>query len=140
MDSQDQRAAVVSKVLSKYRKVVRIVRLVPFLYLCLFALISFSSSLQTESLSSLIDCTLFVSPIVSIGTLFLSGILGMCRWHKVACLLPYSSRVVSFIDTNIITLTQNEVILINYFIGIMVVAFIGLAFKHFFGCTTSPRI
>ena len=139
MDSPDPRAAVVSKVLRKYRKVVRLLRIVPFAYLCLVALVAFTSSLLPENLSSIIDCTLFVSPVVSVGTLFLSGILGMCRWHKAACLLPYSSRMVSFIDTNLFTFTQNELTIINIILGIAVVSFMALAFRNLL-CTTSSRI
>ena len=139
MASQDQRAAVVSKVLGKYRKVVRIMRLVPFLYLCLFAIVGLTSYILPERLSCVIDCTMFVSPVVSAGTILLSGVLGMCRWHKAACLLPYSSRVVSFIDTNFFTFTQNEITLINFAIGVALVAFIALAFRHFLGCTTSSK-
>lgn len=132
MDSQDQKAAVVSKVLRKYRKVVRIMRLVPFMYLCLFAVVSLTSNILPERLSCIIDCTMFVSPVVSAGTILLSGVLGMCRWHKVACILPYSSRLVSFVDTNFVTFTQNELVAINCIIGIAMVSFIALAFKHFF--------
>lgn len=139
MASQDQRAAVVSKVLGKYRKVVRILRILPFLYLCLFAIVGLTSNILPEQLSCIIDCTMFISPVVSAGTILLSGILGMCRWHKVACLLPYSSRVVSFIDTNFFTFTQNEITMINFTIGISLVAFIVLAFNHFLGCTISSK-
>ena len=139
MASQDQRAAVVSKVLGKYRKVVRIMRLVPFLYLFIFAVVSLTSNILPERLACVIDCSLFVSPVVSAGTILLSGVLGMCRWHKVACLLPYSSRFVSFIDTNFFTFTQNEITIINFAIGIVLMAFIVLAFNHFLGCTTSSK-
>ena len=139
MDSQGQSHAGLSRILRKYRKVVRILRILPFAYLCLVALIAFASDLLPESLSALIDCTLFISPVVSVSTLLLSGILGMCRWHKAASLLPYSSRVVSFIDTNFFTFTQNELVIINFAIGVMLTAFIALAFNHFLGCTTSSK-
>lgn len=139
MESQDQRAAVVSKVLGKYRKVVRIMRLVPFLYLFIFAVVSLTSNILPERLSCVIDCSLFVSPVVSAGTILLSGVLGMCRWHKVACLLPYSSRIVTFIDTNFFTFTQNEITVINFAIGVALMAFIVLAFNHFLGCTISSK-
>lgn len=139
MENPDQRAAVVSKVLTKYRKVVRLLRMAPFIYLFLFALISLSSGFLPESLSCIIDCILFVSPAVTFGTLALSGILGMCGWHKLACLLPCSSDVVSFIDAHLLTFTQSELTVINFIIGISILFFISFAFKHFFGCTTSSK-
>ena len=139
MDNPDLRAAVVSKVLRKYKKVVRIMRIIPFIYLALVAIVSFLSGFMSERFACIIDCTLFVSPVVSAGTLFLSGILGMCRWHKAACLLPYSSRIVSFIDTNIISLTQNEIAVVNCVIGFLLTSFMLLAFKRLL-CTTSPKI
>lgn len=131
MDSQDQRA-VLSKVLHKYRTIVRVLRILPFIYLSLFSIVAFTSAFQSVRLASLIDCTLFVSPSMSAVMLMLSGILGMCNWHKAAFLLPYSSRVVSFVDTNFFTFTQNELIIINCAIGIVAALFIILAFKHFF--------
>lgn len=140
MASQDPSRADLSRILRKYRKVVRIMRLVPFLYLCLFAIVGLTSYILPERLSCVIDCTMFVSPVVSAGTILLSGVLGMCRWHKVACLLPYSSRIVTFIDTNFFTFTQNEITMINLAIGIVLMAFIVLAFNHFLGCTTSSKI
>lgn len=139
MENPDQRAAVLSKVLRKYRKVVRILRVLPFAYLCLYAIVLMTSGLMSERIACIIDCSLFVSPAVSAGLLLLSGALGMCDWHKAACLIPYSSRVVSFIDTNILTFTQDEVVLINGIIAISVAVFAALAFKHLL-CTTSPRI
>lgn len=139
MASQDQSRADLSRILRKYRKVVRILRILPFLYLCLFAIVGLTSNILPERLACFIDCTMFVSPVVSAGTILLSGVLGMCRWHKVACLLPYPSMVVSFIDTNFSTFTQNEITLINFAIGVALVAFIALAFNHFLGCTTSSK-
>ena len=75
---------------------------------------------------------MFVSPAVSAGLLLLSGALGMCAWHKTACVLPYSSRLVSFVDTNLFTFTQTELVVINLAIGVAIMAFITLAFRHFF--------
>ena len=132
MGSQDRSHADLSRILHKYRKVVRLVRLAPFIYLCLYVLVALPFNFISESLVCIADCSLFLSPVVSLGTLLLSGALGMCRWHKAACLLPYPSRVVSFIDTNFFTFTQNELVIINFTIGIALVAFIALAFKHFF--------
>ena len=139
MDNPDLRAAVVNKVLRKYRRVVRILRILPFAYLCLLTVIELASDFLPENLACIINCTLFISPVVSAGTILLSSVLGMCRWHKAACLLPYSSRAVSFIDTNLYTFTQNELVIINFAIGVALAAFIALAYKHFFGCTISPK-
>lgn len=139
MESQDQRAAVVSKVLWKYRKVVRILRVLPFAYLAVFAVISIGSGLMSERFASIVDCILFISPLASAVLLLLSGALGMCNWHRAACLLPYSSRVVTFIDTNLVTLTQNELTVINIAIGLLTAFFIFLAFRHFLCRTTSSK-
>lgn len=139
MENPDQRAAVVSKVLHKYRKVVRILRIAPFIYLIFFALFSLSSVFLPERLVCFLDCAMIVSPVTTFGAFLLSGVLGMCRWHKTACLLPYSAKVISFIDTNLVTFTQNELTIINGVIGFIILFFITLAVKHFL-CTTSPKI
>lgn len=132
MDSQDRRAAVVSRVLAKYRKVVRVVRLMPFIYLLLYVFVAIPFNFISEDLVCVADCSLFLSPFVSAFALLLSGALGMCRWHKAACLLPYSSRVVSFIDRHFFTFTQVELILINIAVAICVVLFILFSLRHFF--------
>ena len=139
MASQDQSRADLSKILRKYRRVVQILRILPFAYLCVFAALAFSSLFISEKAACLMDGILFVSPAVSAGVFLLSGALGMCSWHKTACMLPYTSRLVSIVDSNIITFTQDEMSVINIVIGSAIILFIALAFNHFLGCTTSNK-
>ena len=130
MDSQDPSGAV-SSVIKVLRKATRIVQLAPFAYLVFFvAYMLFGWAVQDEALC-MIDKVAGVSPLATGGLLVGSKLFKLCRWHKVACLLPFSSQVEGFIDSYIITFTQNEVILINTAIGMLSLLFIILAVRHF---------
>lgn len=130
MDSQDPRGAV-SSVIKVLRKATRIVQLAPFAYLVFFVVyMLFGWAVQDEALC-MIDKVAGMSPLATGGLLIGSRLFKLCRWHKVACLLPFSSQIEGFVDSYIITFTQNEIILINVAIGILSLAFIFAAVRHF---------
>ena len=114
------------------RKVTRTAQLLPFAYLALYAVVLLTESFLPETLFCIVDDVACVSPL-SVGIMLTaSHILRLCVWHKTACVLPMLSRVTEYIDTCIITFTQNEVVLINTLLGIAVLVFIIAAYRHFF--------
>jgi len=130
MDSQDPSGAV-SSVIKVLRKATRIVQLAPFAYLVFFVVyMLFGWAVQDETLC-MIDKVAGVSPLATGGLLIGSKLFKLCGWHKVACLLPFSSQVEGFVDSYIVTFTQNEVIFINTAIGMLSLLFIILAIRHF---------
>lgn len=131
MESPDPNGAV-SRIVGILRKVTRIVQLLPFAYLLLFALVLFLELVLPEWALILTDnmaVSLFPSTIV---LLFLGRLLKLCAWFRAACVLPIVTRVESWVDSFIITFTQVEVVTINTIIGITFLIYIYLAYRHFF--------
>ena len=114
------------------RRVTRTVQLLPFAYLIIYAFALLTEPILPEGLFCLMDDMACVSP-ASMGVMLLaSRMLKLCVWHKTACVLPFASRLTEYIDNYIVTFTQNEIVLINTLLGILVLAFIILAYRHFF--------
>lgn len=131
MGNQDQRSAV-SAVIGILRRLTRLVQLVPFVYLILYASYLLISWFLPDSILGLLDSIIFVSPATSGGLLVLSRILKLCKWHKAAVVIPFSSQIESYIDSFVFTFSELEIIVINAVIGIAVIIFLILANKHFF--------
>lgn len=132
MDSQDQRSAV-SGIVRLTRKATQIVQLAPFAYLFFYAAYLFLGMVAPDGLLGAADSLFGIAPITTGGMLAASRLFKLCRWHKAACLLPVSSQIEGCVDTFLVTLTQQEIIIINTVIGIAAVVFLAAAFKHFFG-------
>lgn len=130
MEAPDQRSAV-NAVVRILRKATRILQLAPFAYLVFFALYMLCCSFVSEEAVGLADSLLSVSPATTAGLLVGSRLFKLCRWHKIACLFPVTGQVETYIDSYIITFTQNEIILINVAIGILALAFFIMAVRHF---------
>lgn len=130
MESQDQRNAV-SRLVAILKHVTRIVQLVPFVYLCFYALYLLLSCFAGEGLLTFLDNILTVQPLTILSFLIASKIFNLCIWHKIACLLPSSTQIESYIDNFIITFTQEEVLIINMSIFSIIVIFLILSFRRF---------
>ena len=132
MDSPDRQRDAVSRVIEILRKVTRIVQIAPFVYLAFYSAYLIIGCFSSDALVSLADGVIFSSPFTTTGMLFLSRLLKLCRWHKAACLIPSASHIEGIIDSYLFTFTQNEIILINTALGILSLAFIIRAHRHFF--------
>jgi hypothetical protein len=114
------------------RRVTRLVQLAPFVYLALYSLYLFAGVFVSEESVCLADGAMFGSPLVTILFLTLSRLLKLCKWHKVACLIPSASQMEGVVDCYFFTFTQNEIILINVMLGILSFLFLIFANKRFF--------
>lgn len=131
MDSPD-RSAAANSLVTILRKVTRGVQLLPFAYLCFYALYLLLGYLVPDRVLGIADTFLALSPVVTLVLLAASKLLKLCAWHKAACLIPLSSRVINFIDINYFTFTQEESVIINSLIGAGTVLFLVAAYIHFF--------
>jgi len=132
MDSRDRSRDAASRVIEILRKVTRLVQLAPFVYLALYSLYLFAGVFASEETVCLADGAMFGSPLVTILFLTLSRLLKLCKWHKVACLIPSASQMEGVVDCYFFTFTQNEIILINVILGILSFLFLMFANKRFF--------
>lgn len=78
------------------------------------------------------DSLFYVSPVTVAAFLILSNLLHLCKWHKMACVLPILPQVVSFVDYYIIELSQQAAELNILVTGSMAVLLILTAYKTFF--------
>lgn len=131
MDSQDPSGAI-GRLVTATRKATRIVQLFPFVYLVASALYLIFGSLVGDKLLSIIDSVLYQPSVAPVVLIVLSRVFKLCRWHKVACILPSSTRLETIVDTYLFQFTETEIVLINIILGIIFLAFIYSAFKHFF--------
>lgn len=131
MEAQDQSGAV-SSVIRILRKATRIVQLAPFAYLVFYVAYMLFGFFASEGVLCVADSLLTISPATAGMMLVGSRLFKLCRWHKTACILPMSSQVEGYVDSFIITFTQEEIIFINTAIGLAALAFLILAIKHFF--------
>ena len=132
MANPDQRAAV-RKLTTILRKVTRYIQWIPFVYLAVYSLSAFSESQLSEELLCFRDTILTVSPAVNVGFLVFSKLLELCRWHRIACIIPLSTPAAGYIDSYWFQFTQNEVIALNLTLGVISLGFLLLANHHFFG-------
>lgn len=129
MDSQDPRDAV-SRIVAVLRKVTRIVQLAPFAFLLLIAVCLLLESMLPSWVLRIVDNGSILP--LALFMLFLGKILKLCVWFRTACVLPVLARLESWIDSYVITFTQEEVIIINTVLGIIFLTYIYLANRHFF--------
>ena len=131
MSNPDPSGAV-SSVIRILRKVTRIVQLAPFAYLVFYVAYMLFGYFASEEALCVADSLMTISPATTGMMLAGSKLFKLCRWHKTACLLPMTSQVEGYVDSFIITFTQEEIIFINTAIGLAALAFLVLAIKHFF--------
>ena len=114
------------------RRVTRLVQLAPFVYLAFYSVYLILGCFVPDDMVCLADGLLFSSPLATTAMLLLSRMLKLCRWHKAACLIPSASQIEGVVDSYLFTFTQSEVIAINILLGIISLAFLYIANKHFF--------
>lgn len=124
-------SGVVSSIVRILRKATRIVQLAPFAYLAFYVAYMLLGYFASEEALCVADSLLTISPATTGMILVGSRLFKLCRWHKTACLLPMSSQVEGYVDSFIITFTQEEIIFINTAIGLAALTFLILAIKHF---------
>lgn len=113
------------------RRITRIVQIAPFAYLFLLGIYLIGESVLPYWLLRLFDNILNAPVYVTIGMLGAGRMLKLCSWFRTACLLPVTARVECYVDSFVYALTQNEQLIFNTAIGIIFIAFVFIAIRHF---------
>ena len=113
------------------RRLTRIIQVVPFAYLIFYAVYLLLGSFVPDEAMCLADSVMLVSPVATGGMMAASKLLKLCRWHRIAVLIPTSSQIEGYIDSFVITFTQEEIFFINLSLGILAASFFILACRHF---------
>lgn len=85
-------------VISKLRAITLTVQIIPFAYTFLYILTLILYLFASDSVLSVLDTLLYISPIVVVFSLIQSRVLKLCRWHKTACILPVVPQVNILLD------------------------------------------
>ena len=132
MESQGQRAGAVNSLVKILRKITRIVQIAPFAYLLLLGVCLICESALPDWLFRLSANLLNMPVYARVGMLCVGRWLKLCSWFRTACLLPFTTKVEGYVDSFVYTFTQNEVVLVNLFLGVAFLMFIYVSFRHFF--------
>lgn len=88
----------IKHVISKLRAITLTVQIIPFAYTFLYILTLILYLFASDSVLSVLDTLLYISPIVLVFSLIQSRVLKLCRWHKTACILPVVPQVNILLD------------------------------------------
>lgn len=113
------------------RRLTRFVQLAPFAYVLLYALYMLLGSVLPDETLCAIDSVMIDSPLITGRFMVLSKLMNLCRWHKAAVLIPSTSQIEGYIDSFVITFTQEEIFFINLSIGVIAISFFFIACRHF---------
>jgi hypothetical protein len=130
MDSPDPKGAV-SRLVAVLRKVTRIVQLLPFVYLLLLSVYLLTEYILPDWVLGIADNVLNAPVVAIIGLLGVGKLLKLCAWFRTACLMPILPKIESWVDSFIVTFTQEEILCINISIGIIALVFLVAAIRHF---------
>lgn len=89
-----------------------VVQIFPFVYAALFIFLYGSYSfVDNDTLRFFIDYAFFVSPVVVFVHYLYSRILRMCIWHRIACLLPIPTQIADLLDTFVVSVSRNGMVI-----------------------------
>ena len=131
MDSKEQEIGRIKYLIDKLRSITLTVQVIPFASTLLYILILCAYPFCADSVLNVLDTLFYVSPIVIFLTLIESRILRLCKWHKLACMLPLIPQIWVFIDQHIIRLTITETIVHYITILVMCILLLIAAYNVF---------
>lgn len=130
MDSQDSRQEGIKRLINTLRSATIVVQVLPFVLSSLFILDFLAYAILPDDALFLIDSAFYVSPVVIVALLVLSRTLHLCKWHKIACLIPLTPDIMNIIDL-VTPLTMFEAYAFNCSIVLMVALLLIAAYKVF---------
>lgn len=108
------------------------VQVFPFVYTAMFIFLFTAYSFSEGVLLDVIDYTCFVSPIVVVAHLVYSRMLMMCKWHRIACMLPLIHQAVDQFDIYVHLFDHNAWIVVASTIVVTMILFLIAIYKVFF--------
>lgn len=132
MVNQEYETGKIKRLIIVLKRITLSVQIAPFVFAALYIIDFAAYSWLTESSQALCDTLFYISPIVIAANLIYSRILNLCRWHRMACVLPLFPQMVSFIDYYIIELSEIESLVTDSLTLMMTILLLISAYKVFF--------
>lgn len=127
-----EQESVLQRVAKSIKKTISTVKAVPYFFLIIYAIYLILTCINKPQLTSVLDFIYGYSVSCCIILLMMSSNLGLCIWHKIACLFPMLSLFVIVTDTYFFYLTFEETMFINICIMIFIICYLVWSFFHFF--------
>lgn len=129
MESRD----LIKKQMFKLRRISQAAQLAPFAYVALYVVALALYLFVPDDVMSTLDTMFYVSPTVVAINLVQSRILGLCAWHRAACLLPLAPQVNILIDRYVYEFSESAETAHLCLVLIMSILILISAYNVFFG-------
>lgn len=89
----------IESVISIVRKATFVVKVLPFVYVFLYAICITMFFFTSDEVQTILDTLFYVSPVQVVFCLILSRTFKLCKWHRRECWLPLVPQVFILMDT-----------------------------------------
>lgn len=114
------------------RRITMAVQVFPFIYTAMFVFLFSAYSISEGVWLDIIDYVFFVSPAVVIAHIVYSRMLKLCKWHRIACMLPLIPQAVDQFDTYVHHFDHNAWVVVASTIVVTMILFLIAIYKVFF--------
>lgn len=132
MESRANDINTLKDLIHKLRSITLAVQFIPFVYTTIYIGVLVAYSHAREPFLVVLDTLFYVSPLLICLLLVESKILQLCKWHKMACVLPILPQTANIVDSLFFEFSTTEVNILNCTVIIMAVALLVAAYKVFF--------
>lgn len=129
MDERD--VSQIQYVIGRLRTITRTVQIISFVYTGVYILSLILYLFVSESVCCVLDTLFYTSPLIICLLLVESKILKLCRWHKIACILPLIPQIALLVDSFVVELSEVAVVVNIITSALMLILFVIAAYKVF---------
>ena len=97
------------ELIEKLRSVTLAVQVIPFAYTAIYILVLSAYPFVGEAAMCTLDTIFYISPTTCAAFLVLSKMLRLCKWHRMACILPITPQVAILLDRSVIRFSNAAV-------------------------------
>lgn len=122
----------IKRIIGILRYITAAVQITPFIFTSFYIICVVLEPILSDDFKYLCDSIFYVSPIIVIAHLVYSRILKLCKWHRMACVIPTFPLIVSLFDYYIFSLSSLGAYLTNGLVATMSILLLISAYKVFF--------
>jgi hypothetical protein len=99
MANRDNDINTLKDLIRKLRSITLAVQVIPFVYTIIYIGVLVAYIYAREPVLVVLDTLFYVSPLLICLLLVESRILELCKWHKMACVLPTIPQIANLTDS-----------------------------------------
>lgn len=132
MAKRENEINTIKDLIGKLRSITLAVQITPFIYTAIYIGVLVAYLHAREPVLVVLDTLFYISPLLIVLLLVESRILQLCKWHKLACVLPITPQVANMADTFVIPFSADGARALNLVIVAMAVVLLVAAYNVFF--------